>query len=507
MIYAMLEHIMKRIGLLILFFFFLAVRFVPIAHDRFPFAYDNAKDSLSMMNMWETKKPTFLGPVTSLEGLYQGPLWYYIALPLNILLSFHPFASVLTILVIASTSFFLLYTYMGFWEAFLFATGTGFITTTQTAWAPYIIIFPVLFLMSWIWKQKKILSTGDTVLIACALGSLFHFEIAFGIVFLPLFFLSVWRTRITIRRKQLVIGLLVFLLFFVPHGLFEIKHQFLQTRGVIHFITHFKEQQAVVTNNLRFPQRVGNLTSSLLGTLPQAVVPVSHTLATPILVIAVFFYSVRIYKRSQPDKKRIQTIVLPILIGIFLLYLILPFKPFYLVSLLPMWILLIGSYLRRLPKSLQTVLVVSIVILSLSQMRQSAFSYERLEQTDFFLLSSREKAVETAYSLVDGRPFASYQYVPEVYDFTYQEIFLSSAKTAHRTLPTEFGYLPGQTAYNPWNLRAEHTSQLQTLIVEKDERPQFFPAWWDTMTKGREIISTVNVNDVITVYLTQPKLK
>src|SRR6185369_8134833 len=109
---------LKRVLFVCLLVFFLIIRLYPITNDRFPFAYDNAKDSLSMMNMWETKRPTLLGPVTSLEGLYQGPLWYYVALPLNVLLSFHPFASVLTVLVVAALSLFLLYTYMGFWEAF-----------------------------------------------------------------------------------------------------------------------------------------------------------------------------------------------------------------------------------------------------------------------------------------------------------------------------------------------------------------------------------------------------
>ena len=78
---------MKRIDnlLLPLLAFFIILRLYPIWGNNFPFAYDNAKDSLALLQMFIFKKPMLLGAVTSLDGLWQGPFWYYILFPLNLL--------------------------------------------------------------------------------------------------------------------------------------------------------------------------------------------------------------------------------------------------------------------------------------------------------------------------------------------------------------------------------------------------------------------------------------
>src|SRR5260221_497639 len=163
-----------QLALLVLFA--LLLRIVPILHNNFPFAYDNAKDSLAMMDMWQTHRPVLLGATTSIDGLFQGPAWYYLALPLNVLMHFHPFASVLTVIILGMMSIMLLYKVLGKWEAFLFTISAGIISTQQTAWVPYLTVFPAILALIALLRLKKKVSSASVVLLFLSASLMFHTE-------------------------------------------------------------------------------------------------------------------------------------------------------------------------------------------------------------------------------------------------------------------------------------------------------------------------------------------
>lgn len=482
------------------------LRIVPIWGNNFPFAYDNAKDSLSIMDMWVTKSPTLLGPVSSLEGLYQGPFWYYLALPLNVVMQFHPLANVLMVLGFTSLAIILMYKLWGKLAALLFVISSGIIATQQTAWTPYITMFPAMIALIPLKKvvEKKQLGTLDYALFVLSVGLMLHTEIAFAVVFAIILGVILVRQKLFPSWKQILISSLVLIACIVPHAAFEIKHEFMQTKSVIRFVTHFREESAKVSDAGNPIQKFVLVTTSISNSFTQAIVPGIFSLpdTLSIIITAVFLILVC---RLKKQTAFLRIVLFPMITTAFLVYLILPSKPFYFVSLMPFWIISASILINQMKSNPRSLLVLALVIGALGSLVSNIGNYKSLTQTNFILLSSRMKAVDEAYSLANGQAFASYQYVPEVYDFTYQQIYQFTALNKDRDLPSEISYQPGVSAYNPWLKRTSSSTDIQVLIVEKDERPQFFPVWWESMTKDREILETKKINDLITVYLTRPK--
>src|SRR3989338_7253510 len=90
----------QLVWLVFLVFVAVALRVLPIWDGAFAYMYDHARDSLAIWEMWELKKPALIGAQTSIPGLYNGPAWYYLALPLNVLLGFHPVAGAVTVVLL-----------------------------------------------------------------------------------------------------------------------------------------------------------------------------------------------------------------------------------------------------------------------------------------------------------------------------------------------------------------------------------------------------------------------
>ena len=57
-----------------------------------PFSFDHGRDSLAVLHFIKTLNPVFLGPWTSIPGLFFGPGWYYLLAPAYFLVQGNPVA-------------------------------------------------------------------------------------------------------------------------------------------------------------------------------------------------------------------------------------------------------------------------------------------------------------------------------------------------------------------------------------------------------------------------------
>lgn len=491
--------------LAILLALFLFLRLFPIALYNFPYSYDNAKDSLVMQEMWEHKKPALLGAVTSMEGLYQGPAWYYVMLPLNVLFGFDPIASVLTVIGLGLFTAWLLYRHVGVLEAFLFATSSAVVATQQTAWSPYLTLFSTTWVLIVLFKLASKPKTILLLLLAFSLSLLFHAEIAFAVVFLLLTIVVLWRRRVRPTIAQAMLSVLVFGSLFLPQAVFELRHDFLQTRAVIHFVAHYKTEGVKVQENKTGVARIGEVVTIMSQNAIGSLSPTQTNFSDTVAVIIVILFGLSFYSQRKKLTSKVSDLTLPILFGSFAMYLFLPLKPFYLVGLIPVWIFLGSDWIRTVyPKKKYIFALLWILVASIA-MIQSKSTYSIITRKTNILFAPKLAAVDAAYTLADGHPFVSYQYVPEVYDYSYQHIYQYTAKKYHRSVPVEYAYAPGETAYMTTQKAVATNGPVEStiLIVEADPRPQFFPVWWEKMIKGKTIIATERINDAITVYKVQ----
>ena len=71
----------KEWYVLALIVFVIVTRYIFLHDATIPFGFDHGKDSLAVFHMWTTRSLKFIGPWTSIPGLYFGPAWYYLLLP------------------------------------------------------------------------------------------------------------------------------------------------------------------------------------------------------------------------------------------------------------------------------------------------------------------------------------------------------------------------------------------------------------------------------------------
>lgn len=68
------------------------MRLYPIATEQVFFHFDSARDWLWVREMVASKKPQLVGPWSSLNGVFYGPLTYYLLVPFYIAFDGNPIA-------------------------------------------------------------------------------------------------------------------------------------------------------------------------------------------------------------------------------------------------------------------------------------------------------------------------------------------------------------------------------------------------------------------------------
>lgn len=492
-----------KVLLALLLIFFILLRLFPIWGNNFPYGYDNAKDSLVLMEMWQYKKPALLGSVTSLEGLYQGPFWYYVLFPLNIILGFHPFASVLTVIILGVFTTYIFWKYLGKLTAFLYTVSAAVIPTHQTAWSPYLTMFSTAWVLVILSMLKQKVSTLHLILLSFCVSILFHAEIAFGVVFTILLIVIFILKKIHLSLKQIFLMIFIFLIPFIPQILFEMRHEFLQTHSVIRFFTNYQNEAGRIQGNQKGFLRIAEVATYIANSGLESILPYHlQTFPVTLVILMCTFLLVLVKVTNDQLKKQIRTIILPMILGSFLLYLVLPIKSYYLIGLTPFWIFGFSKLIELEFKFLYKPVVIIFLIVATISMIISRDQYRILAYKSRILFEPKRQAVEAVYEFAKGRSFTSYQYVPEVYDYTYQHIFQYTSLAKKRELPQEYSYAPHESAYmSTKKMQGSHNQPVYTmLIVEADERPQFFPLWWDKITARKKILKMQKINEAITIY-------
>lgn len=220
---------------------------------------DTSRDFLVLREVLQTGKLTLLGPRSGVVGgLFHGPLWYYINLPVFFLTNGDPILigwfwwglSILTLII--------------FWKVCekLFNRKTAVLATLlysansiinpsiglKRFFNPYgaVVLSPIFFYFFVIYiKKRKPIFLALSLFI---LGLIIQFQMAFGI---PILFLTLLYLIFFSFKKGLFKHLLILPIIFIPLStfiIFDIRHDFLQTQSLVRFLT---SQTQMLDFNLR----------------------------------------------------------------------------------------------------------------------------------------------------------------------------------------------------------------------------------------------------------------
>lgn len=497
--------------LVVLVAYFFITKIPLLSAGVIPFTFDHGKDSIAIFHMIQTLSPKLIGPWTSIPGLFFGPAWYYLLAPAYMIGLGHPVAPVWILVFLGIIQIWICARYFGLTAAIIVASSHAWFTLSQSAWNPFpmtLLSFILLAIFKSIDSTKKVTPLqAFGIGITASLG--FHFSTAFA-VFYPILIITFFALRKLAPKIPIIAFCIVgFAIPFVPQGLFEITHDFLQTNAVIRYL---KEGDPQATSG----PKLAEVVSVTFYESQLAVVPGTHYqipyLALGLQVLTLGAYAFGLYKSISTKKKvffgkdTIFWFGIPI-IGFTFLH----FNVWYILGILPVVVVIVSQLLDRVPTKLKY-LVLGLFLLTPALKVVFYYDHDQpvLNGSRQFLPVKRA-ALDFIRKDANGRSFASYHYVPDIYDYSYQYLYFWQASRGQK-LPAEFSYKPGAIEYiqEKPELLAKYSGnqysnpEVLYYVVEQTQNPAFLETWWNEQSYG-EIISEHKMSEEVTVYVATPK--
>lgn len=516
----LLQKLNKRVNisfvvLILLLTYALLVRVAFWYDGTIPFQFDHGKDMIAVLYMLKTYTPALIGPWTSIPGLFFGPGWYYLLAPSVILGGYSPLAPVAMMTLLVLLQIYIAYLYFGKEEAIIMAAAPFWLSISTSAWNPFpmTVVTQAVILCLMYAKKQKILSPKLAVILGISASAGFHFSAAFAIFYpvVALVLLITWKVQLS--WKSIIAGLFGFILPFLPQLMFEVRHDFVQTQAVISYFQE-GESHAISTEKITdvLYTFYGEARSGFLGQyngLPKTAVDTYNFAVLGLLVIA----GIAAYRKKDPQVRQRTTLLLTFvgisLTGFFFLH----FNVWYLYPLIPVVVLWVGSVLRTLPRWIAMSILLLLLfnpIFSLRYMQQE----NRAELRDnYAFLPVKQEALSLIREKAAGRPFASYHFLPDVYDFPYQYLYFMQAEQG-QPLPVEFSYRPNTDAYitqKPALLELYDQQQgdpeVIFFIIEKGAEENagnaVFESWWGDQQYG-EVVEEISISPQLTLRVATP---
>src|SRR3989338_4257675 len=449
------------------------VRLPPIITEKILFHFDSARDWLWVRDLVLSQKLILVGPWSSLQGVFYGPLTYYLLAIFFVLFDGHPLGGSIYALIVNLAALILLYRFL----KSRLSPVVGLIGLTLLAFAPlslYVSNFifqtnPSLILGVLILEPLYRLSRGDAqalpwIAVLASLGVQTNlFWVGFLLVYVA--WLIFW-LRLKLTWQLGIKTLMYFCIPLLPQAVFELRHGFLQTRSLFGFIQG--ENQSLgdwATLSSRLIQR-----PKLFWDLLQ------QSTGGVISLIALVW----VITKKGHDKFLMALVAL---LGIFLIEAILfpaQFKIWYVYALIPIVVVITAVWLSGLNKAL-----VIIYLVGFSLWNARGFLPDKAASgQDMKLFINQLEAVKTVIDWGGDETYAVYTYTGPIYDYPYQYLFWWQRQKSWRG-PVEYSYLPGKHDYVRNKLIYDPPKKdagMIFLIMEQDNPASDYR--WETWLKA-----------------------
>ncbi len=431
-----------------------------ILNASIPFWFDPARDFLLALD--NLSKPTLIGQPTGIPGVFYGPYWIW-AISLVLKISKDPRLVAAIILLLP---YFTIFPYVLFkfskiyglkiclflWVLFIFSSQAY----TTFLWNPHLapLLFLILVYLTVNFPSGELNNFEYLKILVAGIisGLILNTHMSFGLgvigatiiffVLTTLFNVLENRTHIFRFILKRAIYILVFitglLSTLVPYFVFELRHNFLQSRSLLKTITDavFYNSASVGQTGLK-PQEI---LQQFFLIKPTGILSLrtEQIVAIYLLVIGLFVYMyVRKKLSFSRDEKNLLLYLL--LCSAVLLELFLssknPVWDYHFIGTEIIFILLIGLVARKLNfvergLSFWSVILILVSLLSfISSFNNGPYSVSSL--------ATKKYIVEGIYNDVGKLPFAVYAYSPAIYTYDYDYILKWLGEDVYHQLPEE----------------------------------------------------------------------
>lgn len=441
-----------RTLILVLIILGFTYRLLLTSDGNFIFNMDNARDFVDVREMVILQKIRLIGPTSAIEGVYNGPGWYYLLAIPFILSGGHPYYSILMMITLWAIGGYFLLKLISRWGVIaVISAGVLWIFSNYMTLATAYSFNPhsvTLLAPLFIFLLEKYLKTAKTFFAIATwflAGLFFNFEMNFGI-FLPIIVivsLVISKKTNFLRRKHFWAGLAIYLLTLFPQIIFDVRHQFIMTNSMINYLFgggmgfSFEPVRRVL-------ETWQNFYNSFVPTFLNQKYLVWIILPSLVLVLA--------------KKKITEDLLLKISLSFILVpfagYVLLPVtvNSWHLGGVMAISILLTGFIVGKLwradfkKKIIALVIVLLIFLGSLSNL-MDFFKNKDKPSHDPSVFKNEIAAIDFVYQYADGDNFKVYTYLPSVIDYPYQYLFWWYGKKEYGYVPLDYAYSPDKPAY------------------------------------------------------------
>ena len=483
---------LKRIfeGLLVLFILiiFLVSRTAELLSHNFVFVLDQGRDYANVSDLILNKKLTLIGSeigggYAGINGIFQGPLHYYLLSVFYILFKGDPYGGIVYMFVFALltliASFFVAKiifknTFVSLAVSLLVALSPPIVSQAKFTWNPHPVPFFILLSFLFIYlsykKDKKYIFLAGFFSAAT-----YNFEIATTV---PLLLALILHSIFNLKFRRLKEYALLFggiILTLLPFLLFEVRHRFLALNGFISYITtpnhDAKLGYSLINNHLeKFLYNFGNTFSA-----PELILT-----GIFLIVFAASFIYLSWNEKRKELKKLISFFLILIASTIFAIsFLRNTVFMYYLYHLNFIYIFFLGYilYAAFRQKKLAILFLFSAILILLSYqaliLGVKDFRNDYYDYGGYHKIKGEKEAVDYIYKDANGKKFGLFIYAPGVYTYQYYYLFQWYGKK-------KYGYLPSQDKKGIFYLLIEPNSYNKWAAQ----------GWMDTIIKTGKIINT-----------------
>ena len=407
------------------------------------FHTDIARDFLLFEDIYYNKNITLIGPRSGgISGVFHGPLWLYLNIPAYVLGQGNPVAIGWFWVVLFLISIYGVYYVgkkmfsheVGLMASVLYSSVTA--SSVHSLFNPFgaVILFPIFYYYFWLYlKEKKILHLIISIL---TIGFITQFQMAFGV---PILVLIIPYICYVAQKRKDIRPVLTLVLLVIPlssYILFDLRHDFLQTRSVLEYLAGKRElpDEFNIPFTIFLFKRMQTMIDGALGMV---------TYNKLLLTISLIGFMVFVwFKRANKEFKAHVLLFLYLFVGYFLLTL--TFKGqmwgYYYWPFIGVIALLFSSVITRLKKKELYIFTVLISIIYLSNFiitwRMTAggdFSKENGALWSFY-----KRAAETVYNDAPSE-FGYYIYTNDQFGYStrYAMNYLSRKYDDKKVFPFE----------------------------------------------------------------------
>lgn len=491
--------------LLVLVLIGFLIRLLPIVRGQIFFWFDQGLDILLVKHLVVDHVFSLTGRYSSSQGVLMGPFWtWLLAIPFILSggspLANSVFFSILSL--ISSIATFKILTKL--------TTRTiGIIAAALTIFAPVYIFSslvvsspnPLTFLfIFYLWFLYEIVVNKKALFwipLGLLVGIFFQLEVAVGVFTLPAVLLTLvaFKQYKTLWSRHFLAGAIIFSLTFLPQAIFDLRHNFLISKGFLDVI--FGTSQSLHLGSDPLPVRLIERAKSFAQDFSRMALFVQPQILVWVTLLLAAVGWFQIHRQNLKNEKNVFKLLIITLLSFYICFSLYkgPLWEWYRAGLPIVYILLIAiplGFLVTKNKIFAGAIILLLLIFIITGINPPSFLARLQNKTinDNAILQNQLSAIDYVYQSAGGKPFAYFAYTPPVYDYIWQYDFWWYGRSRYGYVPKNLGTNIPLLGIGTQSQPPKENEGLFFAIAEPNkERPWEVDGWFKSYIKVGKIIS------------------